>query len=262
MTSTPLPRAVLRPLAVGVLVALSSVAGVASVEAAGAPPSPVDASLSATDGVRTIEVSKSQQLSENGETVRVTGSGFDLTKGIYVALCVVQPPDQQPSPCGGGVDRAGASGASIWISSNPPTYGVGLAIPYGEGGTFDVEFSVSPGINDAVDCRAVECAIVTKNDHTIAQDRSQDLVIPVTFTGVAPATTIAPESSDSVTPETLEAVPEITVADDVSDLARTATGDDDATSTGTVVFVVVVAVVVVMAGVVVFVVRRRRGVAS
>lgn len=239
-------------LLVGLLVAIGPSGSIG----ASAPPAD-DPTLVATDGTRTIEVSKSRQLSESGESIRVVGSGFDTTRGIYVALCVVQPPDQQPSPCGGGVDRAGATGASIWISSNPPAYGVGLAIPYGEGGSFDVEFAVSPSINDVIDCRAVECAIVTKSDHTIAEDRSQDLVIPVTFTGVAPTTTIGAATSTSV-----EAVPEITVTADVSDLARTATGDDGGASTGTVVMIGLAVLVIGTIVVVVRVKRRRRGAAS
>jgi len=251
---------------VSALVGLVVVLGLAGPIGASAPPS-TDPTLEVTDGVRTMVVSKSQRLSEDGETVRVTGSGYDITKGIYVALCVIQPPDQQPSPCGGGIDRAGASGASIWISSNPPTYGSGLAIPYGEGGSFDVEFSVSPTINDAVDCRAVECAIVTKSDHTIAVDRSQDLVVPVTFAGVAPTTTVV-ESSVVDAPESSEVVSEITVAANVEDLARTAIGetsDGGSSSTVMVVVVMVVVVVVVVLVVVALVVlgvRRRRGDAS
>ena len=208
---------------------------------------------SVTDGVRTLTVSKSVDLSGEGDTIVVTGSGYDETKGIYVGLCVVTSPDEQPSPCGGGIDREGATGASEWISSNPPSYAVGLPIPYEPGGSFRVELSVSPTINDVVDCRNVQCAIVTKNDHTIISDRSQDLIIPVTFTGVAPTTTAA---IDTVPTAPSESVPEITVAADVSDLAATATGEtDDGSGAATAVFVAVIAIVLV-GGIVLF--RRSR----
>lgn len=207
-----------------------------------------------SDGVRTLTVSKSTDLSGDGDTIVVSGSGYDEGKGIYVGLCVITPPDQQPSPCGGGIDREGATGASEWVSSNPPSYAVGLPIPYEPGGSFRVELSVSPTINEVVDCRNVQCAIVTKNDHTIINDRSQDLVIPVTFTGVAPTTTTAP---DTVPSQSSETVPEITVAADVSDLAATATGeDDDGSGAATAVFVGVIVVVLVGAGVLVL--RRSR----
>jgi hypothetical protein len=210
------------------------------------------ANESVTDGTRTLSVSKTTDLSEAGETIVVTGSGYDESKGVYVGLCVVTSPDEQPSPCGGGIDRAGATGASEWVSSNPPSYAIGLPVPYEAGGSFVVELSVSPTINDVVDCRNVQCAIVTKSDHTIIDDRSQDLIIPVTFTGVAPSTTVAVDSTPSTPSET---APEITVADDVSDLAVAATGDDSGVN---VVLIGIVVLVVVAVAVALIAVRRTR----
>lgn len=156
------------------------------------PSQSVVASNSASDGTRTLSVSQSANLSGDGQTVTVTGSGYDTAKGIYVALCVASPKGQLPSPCGGGVDMEGDGGASVWISDNPPSYASGLPIAYGPGGSFRVTFKVGPIINSVTDCRAVPCAIVTKNDHTINNDRSQDLQIPVTFTGT-PVATVAPK---------------------------------------------------------------------
>lgn len=224
-------------VAVPVAVALASLVGLAG--SAGS----VRADDSVSDGVRTLTVSKSVDLSGDGDTVVVTGSGFDEEKGIYVGLCVITPADQQPSPCGGGIDREGATGASEWISSNPPSYAIGLPVPYEAGGSFRVELSVSPRINDVVDCRNVPCAIVTKNDHTIINDRTQDLLIPVTFTGEAPSTTTTVTTAPTGPVET---APEITVTADVTDLAAVATGDDDE-GAGTVVFVVVIVVIVAAA---------------
>jgi hypothetical protein len=202
-----------------------------------------------SDGVRTLSVSKTVDLAGDGDTVVVTGSGYDEAKGVYVGLCVVTSPDEQPSPCGGGVDREGATGASEWISSNPPAYAVGLPIPYEPGGSFRVELSVSPTINDVVDCRNVQCAIVTKNDHTIIGDRSQDLIVPVSFTGVAPSTTSSPETVPFAPAQT---APEITVTADVADLAATATGEtDDGSGAATAVFVGVIVIVLVGAAVLV-----------
>jgi hypothetical protein len=174
-----------------------------------------------TDGTRTLVVSATNDLDPDAQTLRVRGTGYDTTKGIYVGLCAVQAPDQQPSPCGGGIDKSGSSGSSAWISSNPPAYGVGLAVPYGDGGSFDVEITVSAAVNDAVDCRRVECAIVTKNDHTIISDRSQDVIIPVTFSGEAPPL----PSSTTATPSE-DTVAEITVSPGVEDLTGVATSND------------------------------------
>lgn len=204
-----------------------------------------------TDGTRTLIVSDTADLDPDAQTLRVRGSGFDTNKGIYVGLCVIQPAGQQPSPCGGGIDKTGSSGSSAWISSNPPAYGAGLAVPYGNGGSFDVEITVSAAVNDALDCRRVECAIVTKNDHTIISDRSQDLIAPVTFTGQAPplvSTTSVAESEDSV--------PEISVSSNVSDLTDVATSSEG--GPGWVPIVIAVCVIAVLSSIIV-VARRKTG---
>ncbi len=72
-----------------------------------------------------LSVSRSIGLEPAGATVQVNGTGFDTNKGIYVALCVIPSPGVAPSPCGGGIAMEGSTGASHWISSNPPSYGVG-----------------------------------------------------------------------------------------------------------------------------------------
>ena len=156
---------------------------------------------SATDGVRTLTVSQASGIDPAGQTLTVTGAGYDSFKGVYVAFCLIPPTNQLPTPCGGGMDQSGASGASQWISSNPPPTGVGLAQPYGGGGSFTVSIAVTPTIQN-VDCRRVRCAIVTRNDHTRTSDRSQDIFVPVVFATapVAPPPTVAPLTVVPVAP--------------------------------------------------------------
>lgn len=124
-----------------------------------------------------ISVSKSKHLS-SGDFVTVTGTGFDNTKGIYVAFCVIT--GGKPTPCGGGADTDGSSGKSEWISSNPPTYGVGLAKPFGPNGSFSVQIKVSKNIG-SFDCTSGGCGVSTRADHTRSSDRSTDRWIKVTF---------------------------------------------------------------------------------
>jgi hypothetical protein len=69
---------------------------------------------------------------------------------------------------------------------------VGLAIPYGAGGTFSTTFAVRAELAPGVDCRLVRCGIVTRNDHTRSSDRTQDVVVPVSFRTAAPGTPKAP----------------------------------------------------------------------
>ncbi|MFF3844384.1 hypothetical protein [Streptomyces sp. NPDC002328] len=132
-----------------------------------------------------LTVSKTTGLAAAGETVTVTGSGYNTEKGIYVAFCVDNGAGKTPTPCVGGVDMSGESGASVWVSSNPPSYGTGLAKPYGGSGrqgTFSVQIKVRA--KDAnTDCTAagVKCAVITRNDHTRGGDQSQTVRVPVTF---------------------------------------------------------------------------------
>lgn len=127
-----------------------------------------------------LSVSKTRGLDRAGETVTVSGRGYDVTKGVYVAFCADNGPGALPSPCGGGADMSGASGTSAWISSNPPSYGEGLATPYGKGGSFRVPVRVSRMIG-SVDCVVRACAIVSRADHTRTGDRSQDVRVPIRF---------------------------------------------------------------------------------
>jgi hypothetical protein len=218
-----------------------------------------------------MAVSRTDGLDPNGETLSVSGGCFDESKGIYVAFCVVPPPGVAPSPCGGGVDMSGAGGLSHWIDSNPPPQGTGLATPFGPGGTFTVTMRPSAQLNATVDCRRVRCAIVTRADHTRGSDRSQDVIVPISFAEPAappvfvppppppppapaptapPETTIAPETTTTV-PETSTTVPESTTtstteATDDEELAATTTSDSEDDGTGGSAGLVVAIVVVVL----------------
>ena len=131
-----------------------------------------------------LKVSKSVGI-KSGDSLVITGQHFDETIGIYVALCKVVSKGELPTPCGGGADKSGSLGAADWISSNPPSYGVGLAKPYLPGGRFSFSLKVSPVIalpdGKSLDCRKIKCAIYTRADHTRGSDRSYDLLIPLNF---------------------------------------------------------------------------------
>jgi hypothetical protein len=185
----------------------------------------------ATDGERTLSASVVAGLDLGGQRIEVSGSGYDTFKGIYVAFCVVPPTNQTPTPCGGGADQSGTSGASHWISSNPPPQGVGVAEPYGPGGSFRVSIAVSPTIGPPggapIDCRRVRCAVVTRNDHTRSTDRGQDIFVPVAFAaGVGTATTPPPTAPTTTTPPTsAPVVPESTAPAPVDSTTTTTTAE-------------------------------------
>ncbi|MEU2300191.1 hypothetical protein ACWD4Z_14820 [Streptomyces antibioticus] len=181
-----------------------------------------------------LTVSASSGLDPAGQSVTVTGSGYNTEKGIYVAFCVDNGAGKTPTPCVGGVDMSGESGASAWISSNPPSYGKGLAKPYGGSahkGTFSVKLTVRA--KDAnTDCTAsgVTCAVITRNDHTRGGDQSQTVRIPVTFaSGGASTGTGTGGSGASATPGASTTAPATTTggtssADTTADGSMASTG--------------------------------------
>ncbi len=87
-------------------------------------------------GGQTLMVSATTELDPTGASVTVTGSGYDTGKGIYVSFCVVPPPGELPTPCGGGIDLTGTGGGTVWISSHPPAYAPGPDHPVRPGGSF------------------------------------------------------------------------------------------------------------------------------
>jgi hypothetical protein len=116
----------------------------------------------------------------DGQVVTATGNNYDKKIGIYLAFCVVNAKGVKPEPCGGGVNTSGVSSSSVWISSNPPTYGKSLAIAFSKTGGFKQSLAVSRHIGD-LDCATVKCAVVTRADHTRTSYRKADVIIPVTF---------------------------------------------------------------------------------
>ncbi|MEU3598208.1 endoglucanase [Streptomyces sp. NPDC006798] len=131
-----------------------------------------------------LTVSETANIDPAGQKVRVSGTGYDVTKGIYLAVCRVPEPGEQPSPCLGGSDFSGSSGSSYWISNNPPPYGVGLVKKFtadGDGkGSFTFDLTLKAKDSGA-DCTQARCAVVTRADHTHISDRDQDVIVPFTF---------------------------------------------------------------------------------
>ncbi|MFM2264558.1 MAG: hypothetical protein RLY81_910 [Actinomycetota bacterium] len=125
-------------------------------------------------------LSVSKTTVKSGSVVTVKGNFFDETVGIYVAFCVIPAKGKAPTPCGGGINKAGLSEASFWISSNPPPYAIGLTEQFLPGGRFTQKVKISKRIGK-FDCTKVKCAITVRADHLRSNDRSSDLFIPITI---------------------------------------------------------------------------------
>ena len=120
----------------------------------------------------------SATTTKSGSMITVSGNRFDETVGIYLAFCVVPKKGELPTPCGGGVNKAGTGESSFWISSNPPPYAVGLTDEFLPGGRFTHKVKISKKIGK-FDCTKVKCAITVRADHLRGNDRSYDMFVPV-----------------------------------------------------------------------------------
>lgn len=129
---------------------------------------------------------------EAGDRFVVSGSGYDPSRGIYVAICAIpDDPATKPGPCLGGVpaqdvveseEGAIQFAPSNWINDDWAWRLFGArAYDDRESGTFTAYLEVPEPADENVDCREVACALYTRNDHTAAGDRVQDLHIPLGF---------------------------------------------------------------------------------
>ena len=163
---------------------------------------PLEVSATGDDGrTRTLMVHAAEPGAEvntaalvPGDRIVVSGTGYDASRGIYVAICVIpESPDQKPGPCIGGVPDQEQSevaegtvqyAASNWINDDWAWKLFG-ARSYDdlESGTFTAYLEVGDPVGEGFDCRVQKCGIYTRNDHTAAADRVQDLYVPVAFAG-------------------------------------------------------------------------------
>ena len=127
-----------------------------------------------------LSVSQTTNLNPSGTSVTVRGTGFDVSKGVYVIVCSQAAPGPQAT-CIGGVNIDGSSSSSVWVSSNPPNYAVGLTTPFQPDGSFTIELEIVAK-SGALDCTIIRCGVVTRSDHLRYTDRTQDVFVPISFT--------------------------------------------------------------------------------
>ncbi|MEV7511216.1 hypothetical protein AB0O42_06780 [Streptomyces sp. NPDC089922] len=177
-------RAVTMPRTAARAAVTVTAAGLLAVATAGSA-SAATSTRTVTDGgaTYTLSVTAPSIAAAAGQNITVSGSGFNTGKGVYVGLCAVNGAQgaAKPTPCLGGSDQAGTTGASHWINN---TFGGTLAntSKYGPGGTFSVTIHVKADLGGGQICgETVQCAVVTRADHFNSSNRKYDVHVPVTF---------------------------------------------------------------------------------
>ncbi|MFJ3636125.1 hypothetical protein [Streptomyces sp. NPDC090112] len=177
-------RAVTMPRTAARAAVAVTAAGLLAVATAGSA-SAATSTRTVTDGgaTYTLSVTAPSTAAAAGQNITVSGSGFNTGKGVYVGLCAVNGAQgaAKPTPCLGGSDQAGTTGASHWINN---TFGGTLAntSKYGPGGTFSVTIHVKADLGGGQICgETVQCAVVTRADHFNSSNRKYDVHVPVTF---------------------------------------------------------------------------------
>ena len=117
----------------------------------------------------------------DGQTLTVVGKKYNRDVGIYVAFCEMPKPNTKPEHCYGGINIKGSSKGSIWITSHKPWFVPSSAVKkFTKLGSFQVKVTVARMI-DETDCKVTKCAVVTRADHTDSENRSADVIVPITF---------------------------------------------------------------------------------
>lgn len=128
-------------------------------------------------------------LPASGGRAHVTGTGYNIAQGIFLAFCAIPAtvvpgtPETYttlPTPCLPGHATKDGSARRI---TNETTGTPGVTLPYGPNGSFTTTLdNLRPQIADGAICDVtVQCAIVTRADFTATNDRSYDQYIPVHF---------------------------------------------------------------------------------
>lgn len=143
-------------------------------------PRPGEGEGPATDNDTRITLSKDTDLA-GGETITVSGTGFEPEQGIYVRLCA--------APEGRLGTEAGR--ATECYPEQDGTHTVWLT-PVPSDGNWTTPLTVLDTFGD-VDCREQSCGVFVRRDHSGgAADFSQDAFAPITFGDPSSTPTTAP----------------------------------------------------------------------
>ncbi|WP_176611487.1 hypothetical protein [Actinomadura sp. WMMB 499] len=125
-----------------------------------------------------LRVSKTSGLDPAGESVTVTGSGFDPDRNNGFGVYVVFGPRRADFH-----RNANAFASAVWVHKGGSG---GAQAKMSASGTFSVTLTVKARYTDgdgrSVDCASTRCYVMAMAAHGVA-DRSQDASVPMAFRG-------------------------------------------------------------------------------
>lgn len=133
----------------------------------------------------TLTLSKTTGLDRDGETVTVTGAGYNPNQPIYVAICT----DIPLSDLSFTFISAGCTVGAKQVTSNPTT---ATQVKFNADGSFTTEFRVAPKVGST--------AVYTLANHTAMNDRSQDAKVSVSFAAPKPLATLSVSKTEGLDP--------------------------------------------------------------
>jgi heme exporter protein D len=151
-------------------------------------------------GARTVAVSESANLPDTDAGITVTGSGFDPTVDVYVAVCRADIAESDPlTECLGGPipDENDTTG---WAEVTSEPEGKRNAAAFAADGSFRVDLTLASAADPGVDCVTEGCVLLVRSAGE-GSDRPRDISIGLGF-AVPPSSTT--ESSTSEAPSTRE----------------------------------------------------------
>jgi len=132
-----------------------------------------------------LVLSKSTGLDPAGETITVTGTGYNPDQPIYLAICT----DIPLAELSFSFISAGCTVGAKQVTSTPTTP---TQVTFGADGSFTTEFRVAP--------KTGSTAVYTLANHTAMNDRSQDAKVSLTFAAPKPVATVSVSKTDGLDP--------------------------------------------------------------
>jgi hypothetical protein len=174
----------------------------------GAAPDATTATVTAGDRTLRVAVSPQSGLAPSGAELTVSGSGFDTSHDLWIAVCE----DDGAAPaallhCVGGAipDENSTTGWGVVTSDKHPPYAGPVTTSWAKKGSFSLTLRLPSAMSEDADCISASCSVYTRSADD--SDRSQDVRVPVSFASPPAESSTGPGGASSDVPPTTSSEP-------------------------------------------------------